>query len=100
MELTRQRASQELVAAMQSALGFGLQWEALAGIAVATLERWEAQEPRVLQALAPQLVPLLEPYLQKSSDQEMQPAPLSVLGMPARSPPPPPPPLPSLGGIW
>ena len=65
---------------MQSALAFGLQWDALAAIAVATLERWEAQQPAVLRQLADQLVPLLEPYLQEASEQELQPAPLTALG--------------------
>lgn len=33
---------------MQAALSFGLQWEELAAIAVTALERWEAQQPKVL----------------------------------------------------
>lgn len=39
---------QELLAAMQAALSFGLQWEELAVIAVTALERWEVQQPKVL----------------------------------------------------
>lgn len=53
---------------------------------MATLERWEVQQPAVLRQLADRLVPLLEPYLQEASDQELQPAPLTALGAPWKFP--------------
>ena len=35
----------------------------LATAATAALERWETEQPQALRAVAPEIVPLLDPYL-------------------------------------
>lgn len=51
------------------ALHLGLQYPPLAAVAVAALERWEGQHT-ALRVLAPQVAPLLEPYLRNLSTLE------------------------------
>ena len=55
---------QELAQPLQTALKLGLQFPALATVAIAALERWEAAQTDDLARVAPSLVPCLEPYLQ------------------------------------
>jgi hypothetical protein len=57
---------QELVGPLQTAFSLGL---ALAKEALAALERWEGQQPQALTAVAPDIVPLLNPYLLEITDQ-------------------------------
>ena len=54
---------QELLRPLQLALHLGLQHPPLAARTLAALERMEAHSPAALQALAPKLMPLMEPYL-------------------------------------
>lgn len=54
---------QELRAPLQTAFSLGLQYTPLATAAIAAIERWESEQPQALRAVAPQIVPLLEPYL-------------------------------------
>ena len=61
---------QELAQPLQTALKLGLQFPALATIAVAALERWEAAQTDDLASLAPSVVPCLKPYLQDVSQME------------------------------
>ena len=56
-------AAQELLRPLELALQLGLQQPPLAARTLKALERLEAQSPAALQALAPDLMPLLEPYL-------------------------------------
>jgi hypothetical protein len=60
---------QELVGPLQTAFDLGLQYPPLAKEALAALERWEGQQPQALTAVAPQIVPLLNPYLFEITDQ-------------------------------
>ena len=60
---------QELVGPLQTAFSLGLQYPPLAKEALAALERWEGQQPQALSAVAPQIVPLLNPYLLDITDQ-------------------------------
>ena len=60
---------QELVGPLQTAFSLGLQYPPLAKEALAALERWEGQQPQALSAVAPQIVPLLNPYLLEITDQ-------------------------------
>ncbi len=59
---------QELYRPLELALQLGLQHPPLAARTLKALERLEAQSPAALQALAPDLVPLLEPYLAPVGD--------------------------------
>ena len=59
---------QELVAPLQTALSLGLQYPPLAQAALSALERWELEQPTAIQAVAPQIVPLLDPYLLEIKD--------------------------------
>jgi hypothetical protein len=45
-------AAQDVLAALQKALTFGLQYEPMAGIAVTALELWERERPQVLLCTA------------------------------------------------
>ena len=54
---------QELVGPLQTALSLGLQYPPLATAAIAAMEQWETEQPQALRAVAPQVVPLLDPYL-------------------------------------
>lgn len=56
-------AVQELFRPLEVGLQLGLQHPPLAARTLKALERLEAESPAALQALAPDLVPLLEPYL-------------------------------------
>ncbi len=60
---------QELVGPLQTAFSLGLQYPPLAKEALAALERWEGQQPQALTAVAPDIVPLLNPYLLEITDQ-------------------------------
>lgn len=60
---------QQLAQPLQMALQLGLQYAPLAAVAVEALERWETQ-PDALKLLAPQVAPLLEPYLRNLSTLE------------------------------
>jgi hypothetical protein len=62
---------QDVAQPLQTALKLGLQFPALATVAIAALERWEAQQAPELAKLAPTLVPCLEPYLQDVSQIEV-----------------------------
>ena len=57
---------QELVQPLDMALQLGLQYPPLAAVAVTALEAWESQ-PSALLVLAPQVVPLMDPYLRSLS---------------------------------
>ena len=59
---------QELVSPLQTAFALGLQYPPLATAAVTALERWEVEQPLALGHVAPQVVPLLEPYLHDMVD--------------------------------
>lgn len=59
---------QELVGPLQAAFSLGLQYPPLAKEALAALERWEGQQPQALSAVAPRIVPLLNPYLLEITD--------------------------------
>ena len=61
--VTTHAAAQELFRPLEVALQLGLQHPPLAARTLEALERLEAQSPAALQALVPDLVPLLEPYL-------------------------------------
>ncbi len=54
---------QELLRPLQLALELGLQHLPLAFRTLAALESMESHSPAALQALAPKLMPLMEPYL-------------------------------------
>lgn len=54
---------QELLAPLQTAFSLGLQYPPLATAAIAAIERWETEQPQALRAVAPEIVPLLDPYL-------------------------------------
>ena len=54
---------QELLRPLQLALQLGLQHHPLASRTLAALERMEFHSPAALQALAPKLMPFMEPYL-------------------------------------
>ena len=60
---------QELVGPLQTAFSLGLQYPPLAKEALAALERWEGEQPQALSAVAPEIVPLLNPYLLQITDQ-------------------------------
>lgn len=53
---------------LQTALSLGLQYPPLAQAALSALERWELEQPTAIQAVAPQIVPLLDPYLLEIKD--------------------------------
>ena len=53
---------------MQTALSLGLQYPPLAQAALSALERWELEQPQAVQGVAPQIVPLLDPYLHEIKD--------------------------------
>ena len=59
---------QELVGPLQTALSLGLQYPPLAQAAMAALERWEVEQPQAIEAVAPHIVPLLDPYLAEIKD--------------------------------
>ena len=59
---------QELIGPLQTAFTLGLQYPPLANEALAALERWESEQPHALRAVAPQVVPLLDPYLTEVTD--------------------------------
>ena len=63
LKLSIVRLVQELVGPLQTALSLGLQYPPLAAAAIAAMERWETEQPQALKAAAPQVVPLLDPYL-------------------------------------
>ena len=58
----------DFVSPLQTAFALGLQYPPLATAAVAALERWEVEQPSALAQVAPQVVPLLEPYLHDMVD--------------------------------
>ena len=53
---------------LQTALSLGLQYPPLAKEALAALERLETEWPQAIRAVAPQIVPLLDPYLLDITD--------------------------------
>ena len=53
---------------MQTAFTLGLQYPPLAKEAFAALERWETEQAQAFRAVAPQIVPLLDPYLLEITD--------------------------------
>ena len=59
---------QELVGPLQTALSLGLQYPPLAQAAMSALERWEVEQPQAIEAVAPHIVPLLDPYLAEIKD--------------------------------
>ena len=59
---------QELVGPLQTALSLGLQYPPLAQAAMAALERWEVEQPQAIEAVAPHIVPLVDPYLAEIKD--------------------------------
>ena len=59
---------QEVLGPLQTAFSMGLQYPPLAKAALAALERWEIEQPQALRAVAPQIVPLLDPYLLEVAD--------------------------------
>jgi len=59
---------QDLLAALQTALGFGLQYEPLAAIALATLERWERQRPQVQICCMPVNPYMTPPVVSRSAN--------------------------------
>lgn len=59
---------QELVGPLQAALRLGLQYPPLAQAAMSALETWELEQPQAIQAVAPHVVPLLDPYLTDIQD--------------------------------
>ncbi len=74
---------QVLAQPLQTALKLGLQFPALATVAVAALERWEAGQTDDLAKLAPSVVPCLKPYLQDVSQIEaVEPVPDTAAGGP------------------
>lgn len=58
---------------LQTAFSLGLQYPPLAKEALAALERWEGEQAQALTAVAPEIVPLLEPYLREMTDQATAP---------------------------
>ena len=75
---------QDLAQPLQTALKLGLQFPALATVAVAALERWEAGQADDLAKLAPSVVPSLKPYLQDVSQIEaVEPVPDTPAGGPS-----------------
>lgn len=54
---------QELLRPLQLALQLGLQQPPLAARTLAALAHMESHSPAALQALAPKLMPLMEPFL-------------------------------------
>ena len=74
-------ALQVLAQPLQTALKLGLQFPALATVAVAALERREAGQIDDLAKLAPLVVPCLQPYLQDVSQLEaVEPVPDAPAG--------------------
>ena len=59
---------QEVLGPLKTAFSLGLQYPPLAKAALAALERWESEQAQALRAIAPQIVPLLDPYLLEVTD--------------------------------
>ena len=72
-QYTNTAALQELVGPLQTACSLGLQYPPLAKAALAALERWEGEQAQALIRVAPEIVPLLEPYLHEITDQATAP---------------------------